>query len=63
MTAKLTNPFTRPTALYFQNLLISSRGEPYLRGKNCAARRTRATALYFKRQVECPPMTIIGWYG
>jgi hypothetical protein len=31
MTAKPTNPFTRPTALYFQNLLISSRGEPYLR--------------------------------
>ena len=28
MTAKLTNPPARPTALHFQNLLISC-GEPY----------------------------------
>lgn len=28
MTAKLTNPLTRATALYLQNLLMSSRGEP-----------------------------------
>jgi hypothetical protein len=30
MTAELTNPLTRATALYFQNLLMSSCGEPYL---------------------------------
>lgn len=63
MTAKLTNPLTRPTALYVQNLLMSSRGDLGLWGKNCAVTTTRPTAaLYFNRQVECPPI-IIGWYG
>lgn len=64
MTVKLTNPFTRPTALYFQNLLISSRGEPYLRalGKKLRSEKNKG-APYFKRQVERLPMTITGWYG
>lgn len=56
MTAKLTNPFTRPTTLYFQNLLISSRGEPYLGapGKKLRSKKTKGYRPVFQTAGRVP---------